>query len=129
MDTTPEAVTACTHFARALDMASASYSDFANALALGQSNPNYADPILSASSTYARSGLRGAASTALSASRTPGLRPEIAAPMRSWSLDATKLLLLMGLRADVDRFNNAANELNEDTENAQMACAQAGTRA
>ena len=44
-------------------------------------------------------------------------------------MGAVKLLLLMGLRVDVDRFNNAATELNSHTEAAQMACARAGTKA
>lgn len=129
VDAAPEAVAACRQFARALDLAAASYSEFANVLAIGQAAPNYADPILAANNSYGRSGLREAASTALSASRTPGLDPALAAPMRSWSVGAMKLMLLMGLRAGVDRFNTAATALNDDTEAAQMACAQAGTRA
>ena len=129
VDATPEAVAACRQFARALDLAAASYSEFANVLAIGEVNPDYADPILEANNSYGRTGLREAASTALSASRTPGLSPAIAAPMRSWSMRAMKLMLWMGLRANVDRFNNAATDLNEDTEAAQMACAEAGTQA
>ncbi len=124
-----ESVAACRQFARALDTAAASYSEFANVLAIGEKNPDYLDPILAANNTYGRTGLREAASIALSASRIPGLRPEVAAPMRSWSMGAMKLMLLMGLHADVDRFNDAANALNTDTEAAQMACAQAGTQA
>ncbi|MGE2833652.1 hypothetical protein [Mycobacterium sp. SMC-4] len=125
----PEAATACTEFARALDLASVSYSDFANALALGEVRPNYADPIVSSSNTYGRTGLREAVSVALGASRTPGLAPQIAAPMRSWALGATKLIVLMGLRVDVDRFNDNATRINADTEAVQKACAEAGTRA
>lgn len=129
VEATPEAVAACRQFARALDLASASYSEFANVLALGQVKPDYTDPILSTNNSYGRTGLREAAGTALSASRTPGLSPAISAPMRSWSVGAMKLMVMMGLRADVDRFNNGANELNADTEKAQMACAEAGTQA
>jgi hypothetical protein len=129
VDAAPEAVAACTQFGRSLDLAASSYAEFANVLAIGEAIPNYADPILAANNTYGRAGLRQAASTALNASRTPGLSPEIAAPMRSWSMGATKLMLLMGLRADVDRFNTAATELNTHTETAQMACAEAGTQA
>ena len=128
-DAAPEAVAACRQFARALDLAAASYAEFANVLAIGEAIPNYADPILAANNTYGRAGLREAASIALNASRTPGLSPAIAAPMRSWSMGAMKLMLLMGLRADVDRFNNAATELNTHTETTQMACAHAGTQA
>jgi hypothetical protein len=129
VDAAPEAVAACRQFARALDLAAASYSEFANVLAIGQATPNYADPVLAANNSYGRTGLREAAGTALDASRIPGLNPEIAAPMRSWSMGAMKLMLLMGLRADVERFNTAATALNTDTEAAQMACAEAGTRA
>ncbi|BBX20310.1 hypothetical protein [Mycolicibacterium duvalii] len=125
----PEAVAACTQFARALDLASLSYSDFANALALGQARPDYSDPTVSSSNTYGRTGLREAVGVALTASRTPGLAPQIAAPMRSWALSATKLVLLMGLRAGVDRFNHNADQINGETEAVQKACADAGTRA
>ncbi|WP_283605964.1 hypothetical protein [Mycolicibacterium poriferae] len=125
----PEAISACTQFARALDLAALSYSDFANALALGQVNPNYGDPTVAMSNTSGRAGLREAAELALAASRTPGLARDVATPMRAWSVRAVKLLVLMGLRADVDRFNAAATTLNEHTEIAQMACARAGSRA
>lgn len=128
-DATPESVAACSQFARALDLASLGYSDFANVIALGEVNPDYGDPFVRASNVSGRTALREAAATALSASRTPGVSPEIAAPMRSWSLGATKLLLLMALRADVDRFNDAATQLNTHTHDSQMACAQAGTQA
>lgn len=129
VEAAPESVAACRQFARALDTAAVSYSEFANVLAIGQKNPDYLDPIVSANNSYGRTGLRAAATTALDAARTPGLQPDIAAPMRSWSMGAMKLILLMGLRADVDRFNNAANDLNTHTEAAQMACARAGTQA
>lgn len=125
----PEAVAACTQFAYALDLASLSYSDFANALAMGEVNPDYADPVVKAGNTSGRTGLRHAVTTALDASRTPDLAPEISAPMRAWSLGATKLLVMMGLRGDVDRFNSTATQLNEHTEAVQSACAAAGTLA
>ncbi|ORB29052.1 hypothetical protein BST38_17220 [Mycolicibacterium parafortuitum] len=129
VDAAPEAVAACRQFARALDTAALSYGEFANVLAIGEKNPDYLDPIVAENNSYGRAGLREAASLALDASRVPGLQPEVAAPMRTWSMGAVKLLLLMGLRADVDRFNNAATELNSHTEAAQMACARAGTKA
>ncbi|WP_236950285.1 hypothetical protein [Mycobacterium sp. MS1601] len=121
-----EAVAACTRFATALDIASLSYQGFANGLALGD---EHGDPTLNADNESGRTGLRHAVSTALAASRTPGVAPEISAPMRAWSFDATKLVLLMGLRVDVDRYNSAATELNAHTEAAQSACAAAGTHA
>lgn len=128
-DPAPEAVAACTEFARALDLASLSYSDFANALALGEARPDYADPIVSSSNAYGRTGLREAVGVAMSAAGTPGLAPQIAAPMRAWALGATKLIVLMGLRVGVDRFNANATAINEHTEAVQQACADAGTRA
>ena len=53
---------------------------------------------------------------------TPGLPPEVADPMRSWSLHATKLLLVMGLHGGGDTLNSAA-ELNAHGHDGQMACA------
>ena len=129
VDAAPEAVAACRQFARALDTAALSYGEFANVLAIGENNPDYLDPIVAQNNAYGRAGLREAASLAVEASRVPGLQPDVAAPMRTWSMGAVKLLLLMGLRVDVDRFNNAATELNSHTEAAQMACARAGTKA
>ncbi|WP_234785292.1 hypothetical protein [Mycolicibacterium mucogenicum] len=76
-----------------------------------------------------RTALRKAAAAAMTASTTPGLQPEIAAPMRAWSVDATKLLLIMGLRGGGDTLDNAATELNNDAYDAQTACAAAGTHA
>ncbi|MGB0435637.1 MAG: hypothetical protein ACPGIJ_01495 [Mycobacterium sp.] len=123
----PAAAAACSDFARALDLAAANYSSFANALAIGEIDPNYTDPIVRTSNITGRTALRLAAADALSASLTPGLHPEVAAPMRSWSYSSTKLLLLMGMRANVDRINNAATELNSDAYDARMACAQTDT--
>ncbi len=76
-----------------------------------------------------RTALRQAAAEALSAAGTPGLPPEIANPMRQWSMSATKLVLLMGLHTRVDTINGAATDLNTNTNNVQFACAAAGTHA
>jgi hypothetical protein len=65
----------------------------------------------------------------LTASQTPGLQPDIMAPMQSWSLNATKLHVLKGLNAPIDGINGMATDLNKDAENVQMACAAAGTHA
>jgi hypothetical protein len=124
----PASAAACADFGRALDLAAANYSNFANALAIGEVDPNYADPIVRTSNVTGRTALRLAAADALSASLTPGLPPEVAAPMRSWSYSSTKLVVLMGMRANVDQINNSATELNEDAYSARMACAQAGTQ-
>lgn len=128
VDPTPEARAACAQFGRARDLAAINYLGFANTLAIGEVNPNYSDPILSDNNIIGRTALREAAAEALSASRVPGLQPEIAGPMRSWSLDAVKLLLLMGMRANVDRINNVATQLNSHNDEAQMACTHAGAR-
>lgn len=127
-DAQPAAVTACSQFADALDSASTFYGDFADTIE-GTERPDYADPIVSMSNVSGRTALRESAAQAMSAAGTPGLTPDIADPMRSWSLDATKLLLKMGLRGSGNTLNVTATELNEDAQNAQMACAMAGTHA
>ena len=65
----------------------------------------------------------------MSAANTPGLQPEIATPMRVWSLGAAKLLLKMGLRIPGESLNSTANEMNDQATLVQVACAQAGTHA
>jgi hypothetical protein len=57
------------------------------------------------------------------------LQPEIASPMRSWSLGATALLVKMGLRIPGDSLNNTATSMNNNAEQVQEACAAAGTHA
>lgn len=126
-DVNPAAVEACAQFAAALDHAAVNYSDFANEIA-GE-GWSYADPTVASANVTGRTALREAAAAALSASATPGLQPEVASPMRKWSLDAAKLLVFMGVHGNVDSINAKASELNEDTTNAQMACANAGTHA
>jgi hypothetical protein len=121
------AVTACSQFAGALDYAATNFSDFANDTA--GDKWSYADPTVTYSNVTGRTALREAAAAGLSASATPGLQPEISAPMRAWSMDATKLLVLMGIHAPMDSINGKASDLNNETTNAQMACAAAGTHA
>lgn len=122
------AAAACGQFATGLDLAATYYSDFANNIA-GDAPPNYTSPIVVESNVTGRTALRQAAAEALSASGTPGLQPEIANPMRAWSMSATKLLLLMGLHTGVDTINGSATDLNNNTNKVQMACAAAGTHA
>ena len=76
-----------------------------------------------------RTALRQAAGSAMEASNTPGLDPSISSPMRSWSLHATKLVLIMGLRGGGNSLNNTANDMNTDAHDAQMACAANGAQA
>jgi hypothetical protein len=120
------AQTACGQFAIALDYSASNYTDFANGLALGN---QYADPEVAEANTVGRTALRQSAVTAMDAANTPGLAPEIASPMHAWSVDATKLLLMMAVRANVDAINNVATEMNDDTSAVQLACSQAGSRA
>ena len=127
-DPSSPASMACSQFAAALDSASVHYGQFADTID-GTPRPNYVDPTVSGTNALGRTALRQAAALALTAAGTPGLQPEIATPMRAWSLDATKLLLKMGLRGGGETLNVTATELNGDASTAQMACAAAGTHA
>jgi hypothetical protein len=124
----PAAVQACGNFAQALDTSSSYYGDFADALET-YSQPDYQDPATSSSNSVGRTALRQSASLALDSANTPGLGPDIADPMRSWSFGATKLLIKMGLHGSGDGLNNTANEMNDDATKVQTACAAAGTHA
>ena len=48
--------------------------------------------------------------------------------MRSWSLHATKLLLVMGLHGGGDTLNSSVAELNVIGHDGQMACVTNGFR-
>jgi hypothetical protein len=122
---TPAAVTACAAFADALDGTSTYYSDFADSL----EGSDYSDPAVDSSNSVGRTALRQGAQVALEASNTPGLEPDVADPMRSWSLGATAMLVKMGLRIPGDSLNNTANGMNNDATKVQVACAAAGTHA
>lgn len=121
----PAAVTACASFAEALDGTSVYYGDFADVF----EGSDYSDPAVSDSNVVGRTALRQAAAVAMSAANTPGLAPEVATPMRTWSVDATKLLVKMGLRIPGESLNTTATEMNDDATKAQEACASAGTHA
>jgi len=124
-DADPAAVTACASFAEALDGTSVYYGDFADAY----EGSSYSDPSVNDSNVVGRTALRQAAAVAMSAANTPGLQPEIATSMRTWSLDATKLLVKMGLRIPGESLNTTATEMNNDATTAQETCAAAGTHA
>ena len=123
------AADACNQFSGALGYAATNYEDFAYATAGNGNSVNYADPQVSNSNVVGRTALREAAGVALTASGTRGLPPEIANPMRSWSMTAAKLLLIMGLRGGGDALNAAAADLNNSARDVQFACAAAGTSA
>jgi hypothetical protein len=128
-DATTPAAAACGQFARALRVSSAYYNDFAHSIAGEGAHVDYQDPMVRKNNEDGRTALQKAAGAALSASGTPGLQPEVAAPMRRWSMRAAKLLIVMAIRADGNMLNSAATELNTEASNAQMACANAGTHA
>lgn len=124
----PVAVTACGRFAEVLDATSTYYGDFADALEQ-TAQPNYGDPSISGSNTVGRTALRQGAVVAMDAANLPGLPGDIAGSMRNWSLDATKLLVKMGLHGSGESLNATASEMNNDAVAAQTACAAAGTHA
>jgi hypothetical protein len=122
-DTVAPMSEACTRFTAALNLAAVNYEEFAYATAGTGNSVDYRDPNVWQSNVVGRTALREAAREALDASRIPGTPPEISGPMRSWSLGATKLLVIMGLRGGGDSLNAAATALNADAQSTQMACA------
>lgn len=122
-DTGNPVADACKQFSAALNVAATNYEDFAYASAGNGNVVDYQDPTVDRSNQVARLGLRVAAGAALDASRTPGLPPEVADPMQSWSLHATKLIFIMGLHGGGDSLNSSATDLNTDANNVQTACA------
>ncbi|MBV8965463.1 MAG: hypothetical protein JO191_04725, partial [Mycobacteriaceae bacterium] len=126
---TPAVSEACQQFSGAVVYADTSYEDFAYASAGSGNYVNYGDPNVDTSGVEGRTALRQAAAAAMTAAGTPGVPPEVSAPMQSWSMDAAKLLVMMGVHAGGDALNSAANDLNTDSHNAQLACAAAGSRA
>ncbi len=126
-DPSPAAVDACGRFAVVLQGTAVYYDNFAEALETYE-QPEYAE-VIRKSNTLSRTALREGAAEALSASNTPGLVPDIASPMRSWSLDATKLLIKMGLRGTGETLDTTVAEMNNNAYTVQLACAAAGTHA
>ncbi|MCI4675099.1 hypothetical protein [Candidatus Mycolicibacterium alkanivorans] len=120
---------ACKQFGAALNFAATNYEDFAYNTAGNGNSVNYQDPNVANSNVIGRTALREAAAAAMSAASTPGLPDDVAAPMRSWSLHAAKLLVIMGIRGGGDSLNSTANDMNTDANNAQMACALNGAHA
>ena len=122
-------VTACSQFGGALNLAASNYEDFAYASAGGGNYVDYQDPNVWRSNVIGRTALREAAAAALSASRTAGLPQEVSDPMQSWSLRATKLLLIMGVRGGGDSLNSTVNALNTYAQEGQLACSRNGGQA
>ncbi len=128
-DGNPASSDACKRFSAALNYAATNYEEFAYASAGNGNTVNYGDASVANYNVAGRTALRQAASEAMGAAGTPGLQPEVSAPMRSWSLTATKLVLVMGLRGGGDTLNATATDLNTEARDVQMACALAGTPA
>jgi hypothetical protein len=120
-------VEACKAFSVALNYAASNYEDFAYNTAGGGNTVNYTDGSVVSANSVGRTALRQAASMSMSAATTPGLPPDIADPMRSWSLRAAKMVLIMGLHGGGDTLNSTATDMNTDAHDVQMACAKAGT--
>jgi hypothetical protein len=120
-------VTACKAYSVALNYAAANYEDFAYNSAGNGNAVNYDDDSVMSSNVTGRTALRQAASMGLSASQTPDLPPDIADPMRDWSLRAAKMVLVMGLHGGGDTLNSTATDMNANAHDVQLACAKAGT--
>jgi hypothetical protein len=118
----PAAVAACSQFASALDGASSGYESFAESL-------DAHDQYVHQSNVAGRTSLRQSAAVAMDAANTPGLAPDIAGPMRSWSYGAAKLLVKMGIGMTGDSLDTTATEVNTNAEAVQRGCAAAGTHA
>lgn len=114
---------ACNRFQQAGNLAATTYEVFADATAGTGNFVNYGDPEVDRTSVISKAGLRTAAGAAVDAANLPGLPPEVADPMRSWSMHATKLMFIIAIRGNGDSLNNAANQLNVDYGNTQQACA------
>ncbi|MGE2715116.1 hypothetical protein ACQI4L_13735 [Mycolicibacterium litorale] len=122
------ATAACRRFESVVRVSAAHYNNFAYSIAGNGAHVDYQDPTVVGDNTDGRTALRKAAGEAMDAASAPGLQPDIAHPLRSWSWHAAKLVLIMGLRGDGDTLNTAATELNAAAETAQMACVKAGVQ-
>ncbi len=120
---------ACDLFNKAVNYASINYEDFADYSAGGGNSVNYQDPTVDNANVAGRTALRQSAAAALNASGIPGAAPEVTTPMRSWSLSAAKLVLVMGVRGGGNTLNSTATELNQQAHDAQLACATSQSQA
>ncbi len=128
-DTVDAVSSACRKFGAALDLASSNYEEFAYATAGGGNSVNYQDPSINQYNLLGRTALARGGRFRDGCRRYPGPARACGDPMRTWSLHATKLILIMGLRGGGDSLNAAATDLNTDATNAQMACSLNGGRA
>ncbi len=120
---------ACDLFNKAVNYAAINYEDFADFSAGSGNYVNYDDQTVSNANLAGRTALKQAAAAALSASGVPGVPPEVTSPMRSWSFNAAKLVLVMGVRGGGNTLNTTATDLNQNAHDTQMACATAQANA
>jgi hypothetical protein len=121
----PAAVQACAAFAQVLDGSSYYFGEFADSF----EGSDYNDPAVQSSNQVGRQAMRESAGTAMSAANTPGLSPDIAEPMRAWSMGATAMWAKMGLRIPGESLNTTATGMNDNAARVQQSCAAAGTHA
>ena len=114
---------ACDLFFQAGNLAATSYEEFADASEGSGNDLNWGDPEVERTSLSSRVALRQGASAATEAANMPGLPPEVADPMRSWSFHVNKLFLVVSVRAGRDSINNAVQQVNDDYGTAQQLCA------
>ena len=119
---------ACGLFNKAVNYAAINYEDFADYSAGSGNYVNYADQTVVNANLAGRTALRQAVAASLAAATTPGVPPEVTAPMQAWSMSAAKLVLVMGVRGGGDTLNSTATDLNQSAHDAQMACAAAAAQ-
>jgi hypothetical protein len=116
---------ACDLFNKAVNYAAINYEDFADYSAGSGNYVDYASPTVDNANVAGRTALKQAAAAALSASGIPGAAPEVTNGMRMWSLNAAKMVVVMGVRGGGDSLNSTANDLNLTAHETQIACAHA----
>ena len=114
---------ACDLFNKAVNYAAINYEDFADYSAGSGNYVNYTDQTVDNANMAGRTALKQAAAAALNASTIPGRAAGGTRPMRSWSLSAAKLVVVMGVRGGGDTLNSTATDLKRDAHDAQMGCA------
>ncbi|WP_082943546.1 hypothetical protein [Mycobacterium sp. 1274761.0] len=114
---------ACDLFNKAVNYAAINYEDFADYSAGSGNYVDYNSSTVSNANVAGRTALRQAAAASLAASTIPGASPAVTAPMQTWSVNAAKMVLIMGVRGGGDSLNSTATTLNQSAHDAQMACA------
>lgn len=114
---------ACDQFLQAGNVAATAYEEFADASEGPGNDLNWGDPEVQRTSVSSRLALRQAASAANQAANVPGLPPEVADPMRSWSFHVNKLFFVVSVRSGRDTINNSVQQVNDDYGTTQQVCA------